>query len=118
LDELSHRHWQESAGSMETGISEASRSILPRGTTGRLNSKTICLPGGISTPEGVMRVILSKVSAACESNPSELSMAKNPKMTTHAEIITPRLNLSLIHSHRNIGPSIVNEFRPALHTAT
>ena len=43
---------------MEIGISEALRSILPRGTTGRLNSKTICLPGGTSTPEGVMRVIL------------------------------------------------------------
>src|SRR5208337_2020055 len=98
LDELSHRHWQERAGSMETGISEALRSILPRGTTGRLNSKTICLPGGISTPEGVMRVILSAVSAACKSDPIKPAITENQTITMHAEIITPRLNLPLIDS--------------------
>jgi hypothetical protein len=83
---------------METGISEELRSILPRGTTGRLNSKTICLPGGISTPEGVMRVILSEVSAACKSDPTKPAIRENPTITTHAEIITQRLNLTLIDS--------------------
>src|SRR5208337_5199175 len=113
LDELSHRHWQERDGSMETGISEALRSILPRGTTGRLNSKTICLPGGTSTPEGVMRVILSAFSAAGSPAPMEQWIKKNPAITTHAAIITHGLNLPLIDSRLNIGPSNVNEIRPA-----
>jgi hypothetical protein len=88
---------------MEIGISEAFRSILPRGTTGWLNSKTICLPGGTSAPEGVMRVIFSASAGLLSAAGAEPVMKKprikiNPIRTTHAGTVTTKLNLPLIDS--------------------
>ena len=52
------------------GISSAVRSMRPKGTTGRLNWITICLPGGTSSPSGVILIILRGFSDAksAESN--------------------------------------------------